>query len=198
MKDYKDINELIVVVDVINGFLNEGNMKDEYIYHIVDGIEKLVKKYVENKDKEVIYIKDSHKKDSLEFKKFPLHCLENTSESEMVDELKKYESQVRSYKKNSTSAIFAKGLLEDINKMNNLKRVTIVGCCSDICVINFAIPLTNYFDEYNKEIEVIVLEDLIETYDSINHNRDEYNELTIKLLKQAGIKVLNSEVYENE
>lgn len=198
MKDYKDINELIVVVDVINGFLNEGNMKDEYIYHIVDGIDKLVKKYVESKDKEVIYIKDSHKKDSLEFKKFPLHCLENTSESEMVDELKKYESQVRSYKKNSTSAIFAKGLLEDINKMNNLKRVTIVGCCSDICVINFAIPLTNYFDEYNKEIEVIVLEDLIETYDSINHNRDEYNELTIKLLKQAGIKVLNSEVYENE
>lgn len=190
MKKFENIDSLLVVVDVINGFIHEGNMRDGYIYHIVEGIETLVKQYIDDKRKEVFFIKDSHSREALEFKKFPIHCLENTSECEMVKELKEYEDKVRVYKKNSTSAIFAKGLLDDIDKMTNLKRVCVVGCCSDICVLNFAIPLTNYFDELNKDVEVSVIENLIETYDAPYHNRKEYNDMTIKLLKQAGIKVI--------
>lgn len=197
MKKLYDVEKLIVVVDVINGFLNEGNMKDSYINHIVPGIEELVKEYIKDDNKEVFYIRDSHKKDAIEFKKFPVHCLENTSESEMVDELKEHEGQVRTYFKNSTSGLFAKGLVEDINKMVNLKKITVVGCCSDICVINFALPLINYFDENNLNVEIEVREDLIETYDAPNHNRDEYNEISKKLLKQAGVKITRNEVKKN-
>lgn len=197
MKDLHEVESLLVVVDVINGFINEGNMKDAYIRHIVPGIKELVKEYVNKNNREVFYIRDSHAKDAIEFKKFPMHCLKNTTESEMVKELKEYEDDVRTYLKNSTSALFAKGLLEDINKMVNLKKVVVVGCCSDICVINFALPLINYFDENNLDIEIEVKEELIETYDSPNHNREEYNEITKKLLKQAGIKVTKSEVKKN-
>ena len=186
MKRLEKVERLLVVVDVINGFLNEGNMKDSYITHIVPGIEKIVKEYIANELCEIFYIRDSHKKDAIEFKKFPLHCLEGSSESEMVDELKKYEEYVRVYKKNSTSAIFAKGLLEDIKMMENLKEVVVVGCCSDICVLNFALPLINYFDENNINVKVVIREDLIETYDSSNHNREEYNRITKLLLTQAG------------
>ena len=189
MKELSKVESLLVVVDVINGFIHEGNMKDPYINHIVGGIEGLVKTYIEKDNHEVFYIRDSHSKGAIEFKKFPLHCLDGSSESEMVDELKVYQDKVRTYKKNSTSAIFAKGLLEDINKMENLKRVVVVGCCSDICVLNFALPLINYFDEYDKEVEIIVKEDLIETYNSSNHSRDEYNKMTKLLLTQAGVKV---------
>jgi nicotinamidase-related amidase len=198
MKDLQSVENLLVVVDVINGFINEGNMKDEYISHIVPGVEMLVKEYSKKENNEVFYIRDSHKRDSIEFKKFPLHCLEGSRESEVVDELKPYEPLVRTYLKNSTSAIFAKGLLEDLMKMENLKKVTVVGCCSDICVINFALPLVNYLDENNLEVEVEVKEDLIETYNAPSHDRDEFNALTMKLLKQAGIKVNKSEVKKNE
>ena len=188
MKELECVENLLVVIDVINGFINEGNMKDPYIKHIVPGIETLVKEYLADSSCEVFYIRDSHKENSIEFKKFPLHCLEGTSESEMVDELKVYQDYLRVYKKNSTSAIFVKGLLEDISKMKNLKEVVVVGCCSDICVLNFALPLINYFDEGNKDIKVVIKEDLIETYDAPNHNRDEYNKITKLLLMQAGAK----------
>ena len=197
MKRLEDVESLLVVVDVINGFINEGNMKDSYIRHIIPGIEELVKEYISNPKSEVFYIRDSHKVDSMEFKKFPLHCLEGTSESEMVEELVAYQDRVRAYFKNSTSAMFAKGLMTDLDKMNKLKQVVVVGCCSDICIINFALPLINYFDEDNKSVEIVVREDLIETYDASYHSREEYNDISIKLLKQAGIKVEKGKVKKN-
>ena len=197
MKELEHVENLLVVIDVINGFINEGNMKDNYVARIIPGVETLVKEYVNKGNNEVFYIRDSHSINSIEFKKFPIHCLKNTRESEVVDELKQYESSVRTYLKNSTSAIFAKGLLEDISKMNNLKRVVVVGCCSDICVINFTLPLVNYFDENNKMVKVEVREDLIETYDSPYHNREEYNKISKLLLKQAGVNVVNGEVRKN-
>lgn len=197
MKKLSQVKEVLMVVDVINGFINVGNMKDEYIKHIVPGIEKLVKEYVKDIDKEVFYIRDSHKSDSIEFEKYPVHCLENTIESEMIDELKEYENNVRTYLKNSTSAIFAKGLLEDLKKIKGLKKVVVVGCCSDICVLNLVLPLVNYFDENDLRVEVEVKEDLIETYDSPIHNRDEYNEMAKVLIKQVGAKLTRNEVKKN-
>ena len=189
MKNLSEVKELLVVVDVINGFIYEGNMKDDYISHIIPGIKALVESHISDSNSEVFYVRDSHSEDSKEFKKFPLHCLRGTNESEMVDELKEYEDRVRTYFKNSTSAIFAKGLLEDIKKMRELKKVVVVGCCSDICIINFALPLINYFDENDLDIDVVVREDLIETYNSINHNREEYNNIAKLLLTQAGVNV---------
>lgn len=198
MKELDKVENLLVVVDVINGFINEGNMKDSYIAHIIPGIEALVKDYISEEKSEVFYIRDSHKENAIEFKKFPIHCLENTSESEMVDELKVYYNSVRTYLKNSTSAIFAKGLMEDLTKMVNLKKIVVVGCCSDICVINFALPLVNYLDENDLNVEIEVLSDLIETYDSPSHNRDEFNEISKKLLSQAGVKISESKVNKYE
>jgi len=186
VKKLRHIEELLIVIDMINGFVREGNMKDEYIEHIVPGVESLVKEYVGNNNSEVFYIKDAHNDNAIEFTKFPVHCIEGTSESEVLKELKPYEEKVRSYTKNSTSVMFAKGFIKDINKMKNLKRVVFVGCCSDICVLNSAIPLINYFDEKNMNIVVEVRSDLVETYHSDIHDRDKYNNLSLGLLKQAG------------
>lgn len=192
MKKFEEIKDLVVVVDMINGFVYEGNMKDEYIAHIIPGIKELIKKYIGRLDAEIFFIRDAHKENSTEFKKFPLHCIDGTSESEVVDELKVYEDKGRTYKKNSTSAMFAKGLLEDVKKMKNLERVYVVGCCSDICVTNFAIPLVNYLDEHDMGVDVITVSNLIETYDAPYHPRDEYNEMANKLMKQAGVKLTTS------
>ncbi len=193
MKKLEKIEELLVVVDMVNGFIREGNMKDSYIEHIIPGIEVLVREYIGEENKEVFYVREKHSKNATEFNKFPVHCLENTSESEVVDELKEYENDVRTYFKNCTCAIFAKGLLKDIKSMKNLKSVTVTGCCSDICVLNFVLGLINFFDEYNMDVKVEVREDLIETYDAPNHSRDEYNEIARKLFVQAGTKITRKE-----
>ena len=108
----------------------------------------------------------------------------------MIDELKPYEENALVYEKNSTSTMFANNFINDLEKMKKLREVIITGCCTDICVLNLAIPLTNYYDQNNKNVDVIVRSDLVETYGAPNHDRDEYNEMSFKLMRQAGIKVL--------
>ena len=73
--------------------------------------------------------------------------------------------------------------------MINLQEITIIGCCTDICIINLAIPLQNYFDQKDRNILIKVPKNAVETYDSPTHNRDEYNEIAFKLMEQASIKL---------
>ena len=188
MKTKKELQELLIVVDMINGFVKEGNMKDEEINHIIPKIIQLIK-LVLKKNEGLAFIKDTHNENSIEFKKFPIHCLKGTNESELIDELKLYEKDSLVYEKNSTSTIFAKNFMSDIEKMKKLRKVIITGCCTDICVLNLALPLINYFDEIDREVEVVVMKEAVETYNAPYHNRDEYNEMAFKLMLQAGVKL---------
>ena len=85
--------------------------------------------------------------------------------------------------------MFADGFEKDICEMENLEEVIIVGCCTDICILNLAIPLQNYFDQKDRKVKVTVPKNAVETYNSDVHNREEYNEIAFKLMKQAGINV---------
>ena len=188
MKSKEEFQKLLVVVDMVNGFVKKGVMSDPYINHITPKLIRLIEGVL-GEDEAVAFIKDTHYKNSTEFKKFPPHCIKGTGEEELIDELKRYEKYGLSYEKNSTSTIFAKNFLQDVESMKKLNEVIITGCCTDICVMNLVIPLINYFDENNRNIDVIVRSDLVETYDSPTHNRDEYNGMALKLIKQAGAKV---------
>ena len=187
----EEIRDLLIVVDMVNGFIREGAMADPYIEHIIPRIEALVKSYTKDTDR-VVFIKDTHEKDSAEFNRYPVHCMKGTSEAELVDELKKYEENALVYEKNSTSAITAPGFVDDIKKMNNLERVVITGCCTDICDINLAIPLQNIFDQDNRKVDIYVPTDSVETYNSPDHNREEWNDMSMRFMKQGGIKLVKT------
>ena len=188
MKKKEELERLLVVVDMVNGFIKYGAMADPYINHIANGIIDLVEETL--KDEEgVAFIKDTHKDNSTEFKKFPKHCVKGSGEEELIEELRPYEKDSLSYEKNSTSTVFARNFLYDIDSMKKLREVIVTGCCTDICVLNLVIPLINYFDENNKEVKVVVRKDLVETYDAPYHNRDEYNEMALKLMRQAGASI---------
>ena len=189
-KKLEDIKELLIVVDMINGFTKEGAMASSNILHIIPEIQSLAKEFSDDEKKGLMFIKDVHDEDCLEFKRYPVHCRRNTSESEVVSELKEYENMALVHEKNSTSAIFSKDFLVNINKMKNLKKVVVTGCCTDICVINLAIPLRNYFDEHNKDIEIVVPENAVETYDSPTHPKDKWNEMAFEFMNAGGIKLV--------
>lgn len=189
MKTKEELQELLIVVDMINGFIKEGNMADPTINHITPKIIELIKRIIE-KNEGLAFIRDAHTKESTEFKKFPEHCIDGTSESELIDELKPYEEYGLTYKKNSTSTMFAKNFMTDLDKMKKLRRIIVTGCCTDICIMNLVISLINYFDEQNRDVEVVVQTDAVETYNAPNHNREEYNEMALKLMKQAGGKLI--------
>ncbi len=189
MKDLKTVRELLVNVDMVNGFVKKGAMADTYIKHIIPEHIKLMTEMQEKENGEIAIIKDTHKENCREFNRYPVHCVEGTEEAELVEELVQFETGALVYNKNSTSTIYAPNFLEDIDKMINLQEITIIGCCTDICIINLAIPLQNYFDQKDRNILIKVPKNAVETYDSPTHNRDEYNEIAFKLMEQASIKL---------
>ena len=150
MKNVEEIEKLVINVDMVNGFVNEGPMHDEYIRNTIPYQISLMELARQDPKAMNIIVKDTHKEDAVEFKKFPVHCVENTKESELIDELKRFETEdALVFKKNSTSAMHAPGFLDAIDSFKNLKEVVIVGCCTDICVLNLVIPLQTYFDDKN-------------------------------------------------
>lgn len=189
MKDLRDITKLLVNVDMVNGFVKKGAMADPYIQHIIPEHIRLMEK-IKKEQEGIAIIKDTHKEKCREFNRFPTHCMEGTEESKLIEELKGFEKDALIYQKNSTSTIYAPNFIEDIEKMKNLKEIIIIGCCTDICILNLAIPLQNYFDQKDVEIEIIIPKNAVETYDGSNHNREEYNTIAFKLMKQAGISLV--------
>lgn len=191
MKRKEELEKLLVVVDMVNGFVKEGALADQKIQEIIPEIKKLID-VIKKEEEGIAFIKDTHKKGCREFKRYPEHCVENTTEAEVVEELKGYEKESYSYQKNSTSTMFAKNFLNDIDAMKSLREIIITGCCTDICVMNLAIPLQNYFDEQDRDVDIIVPENAVATYHAPWHDRDVYEKAALQFMNQAGIQLVKT------
>ena len=188
LKKYK---KCLIVVDMVNGFVTEGVLHDEKIKDIIPRQIELIKE-AKTKEKLIIFIKDTHTKESVEFERFgnTSHCLENTIESELVDELKEFENKedTISIRKNSTSFMESPEFRKLIESQLELTKFDIVGCCTDICVVNGSIGLANYLDQHNRKHIINVHEDAIATYSE--DERKEYVDAAILLMKQQGITIV--------
>ena len=183
--------KICYVVDMVIGFVEKGNMHDKYIGHIADEQVDLIKKF-KRENQGVALIGEYHPKDSVEFLTYPEHCKIGTDEIEFISKIKQFENDSLIYRKNSTNAIFAPGLISDLEKMKNLKEIVICGCCTDICVLHFTLSLKTYLNQMNRDVKIFVVESATETYNAPNHNREEYNEIGYRLMKQNGIEVVQN------
>jgi len=193
MKNLKVYKKCLIVVDMVNGFVRVGGLHDKYIEHTIDRQLELLEEY-KKENELIIFIKDTHEVDSVEHNRFGdiRHCIKGSIEAELIDELKEYETKenVLVFEKNSTSFREAPGFIEAINEAENIKEFDVVGCCTDICIANGIISTMNYFDQINREVEVRVHEDAVETFNSPIHDRDEYSKAAYLLMKQQGAKIV--------
>lgn len=189
----KGIKELLIVVDMVNGFINEGSLAAPNIKRVVPRQIELIKKALDNDNMGVAFVRDAHTSDAMEFNTYPSHCIKETTESELIDELKVFEKDSLTYLKNSTNLIFAPNIQNDLLKLKFLKRIYLMGCLSEVCILNGAIGLKTYFDELNKNIEICVYSDTIDTYDNLNHKSDEVTEKALCDMESNGIKILRKE-----
>ena len=191
VKELKEYKKMLYVIDMVNGFVNEGILHDKHIRGAIPEQVKLVEK-MKKENEGIAFIKECHGEGSVEFNNFPPHCIKGTSEAELVDELKKYEDDGLEYLKNSTSAMFAPKMMENLRVMENLEEVIGVGCCTDICVMNFLIPLKNYFNQLNRNVDIYAVKKAIDTYHIEGvHDREEYERMAYMLMEQAGIIVVD-------
>ena len=189
VKDLKLYNGCLIVVDMINGFVNEGMLHDKKIGERLERQIELVKE-AKSEGKLIVFIKDTHDKDSAEFERFGNlpHCLRGTREADLVNELKVYENKedTISIEKNCTNFMEAPDFRLLIELQQNMNEFDIVGCCSDICVFDGAMGLAGYLDQWNRRHVIRVHEDAIATYDE--ENRKNYVEAAKLLGEQHGIQ----------
>lgn len=183
------MKKLLLVIDMVNGFVKEGALADKKINNITPNIIKLMEEYIRNND-DIISIQEGHSKESKEFENFPVHCILGTKEAELIDELMPYKENMKVIRKNSTSGFITTEFIKYIEEnKNHLEEIVITGCCTDICIINFALPLKNYINEYNLNIKITIFKNSVDTYEAPTHNRDEYNEMAFKIMEQNGIVI---------
>ena len=186
-KNITEMEEAVFLIDMNVGFCEKGALADPSIKEIVPNIIPIIRTVLE-KGEGFFVVNDKHTKKSTELLRYPEHCM-GDEESKTIKELAVYEQYAdRTFYKNSTCALFAPGMMEMLMEMVRLKRVVIVGCCTDICIQNFAIALRNFFDEMNMDVEIIVPKNAVETYHIPGvHERKENNERTTKKSKRIFI-----------
>ena len=151
--------EVILIIDMLKGFIEPkyplycGKDAESIVPNIVN--------FLKNHPKiEKIYICDRHKKDDLEFLMFPPHCIEETEEAEIIDELKKFPGIII-YKTRFSG--FFKTNLEEVLENLNPSKIYVCGVCTDICVLYTVADLR--FRDY----EVYVLKDCVASFDKEAH-----------------------------
>ena len=191
VKNLKVYKGMLIVVDMVNGFVREGVLHDEKIADVIPRQIELIKEAKARGDL-IVFIKDTHDEDAVEFKRFgnTKHCVRGTSEANLVDELLPFENDedTISIEKNSTSYMEAPEFRNLIAGLTNLERVDVVGCCTDICDFNGTMGLANYLDQNNRDVELRIHTDAVATH--AQDARQNYVEAANLLMKQQGIQLV--------
>lgn len=184
--------DALFVIDMNKGFCEEGNLAAPQIKEIVPNINKF---YKENRDNlyTVIAFTDCHNKYSKEFEYMPTHC-DSEKEQELIDEFEIEFNEI--IKKNSTNGFHEFLNLDNEvfrgfkynNEFWNTDNFYITGCLTSYCVLQFALSLKTWINEYQDNDcphkgKVIVLKDCCADVDK------EMEDWTIKYMQLNGIEV---------
>lgn len=183
------MKKLLVVVDLVNGFVNEGALHDSHIRSIIPECKKLIGSFLKQ-DFPVIAFRDCHCEDDEEFKEYPKHCLKDTSESELVDEIKEFEDRMIVIDKNTTNGFTSAGFQEHLKDYVGYDEIVVVGCCTDICVLQFVMEMKMIKKHFDLKYQLTVVKDACDTFELEGHSRKEFSEKTFELLEINEINVV--------
>ena len=143
--------KILVVVDMQNDFIDGALGTKEAV-----GIVPKVAEKIRGFDGRVLYTRDTHEKDYLETqegKNLPVeHCIRGTKGWELAPEIEKLrvEEPIDKPSFGSTAlGALLKAQDEDLKKQGKpgIESITLIGLCTDICVISNAMILKAYLPE---------------------------------------------------
>ena len=184
------MKNLLVVVDMVNGFVKEGALHDEKINNITPTIIEMIK-FAKKNGFEIVAFRDSHTADAEEFKTYPVHCLKGSSESELIDELKPYEKYFDHIIEKNTTNGFVTEEFKQLVKQEKFDNVLLTGCCTDICVLNFFNSYNEYVKQNGLKTKFVVVDNACATFDGANHPAKEAHKSAVLEMQNAGAKIVN-------
>lgn len=194
-KKLEEYKSALYIIDMNNGFVNFGEMVNP-LYNKLKSEQRKVLESFRCDDELVNFILDSHDKDAIEFEKYPYpaHCIKETPEANLIPEFinEQENNNTRIYYKNSINGMLNRNLQDDICNMKNLQEVVFGGVCADLCVMDFARTYSRFLDEINKKAKLFVVKSTIDTFDAPDHNKEEWMDIALKVMAQAGIEIVEN------
>ena len=131
---------VLVIVDMQNDFIS-GALGTDEAKLIVNG----VKEKAENFDGLIFFTRDTHFEDYMdtqEGKKLPVpHCIKGTWGWEICDELKEISTECEIADKPTFGSVELMESIKELSTEEEIESITLMGLCTDICVISNAMLL---------------------------------------------------------
>lgn len=141
------MQDILIVVDMQNDFV-DGSLGTPEAQQIVEHVAEKIKHF----EGRVLFTKDTHERDYLETQegaRLPVeHCMRGTKGWELVPaigDLRLPDSPV--IEKPTFGSRELVGLLEQLQEEEPIRSITLVGLCTDICVISNALLIKAFFPE---------------------------------------------------
>lgn len=153
----------MIVVDMLRGFLEAGRPLDcgPTARAIVPAVRRRIEAEMA-RGAAVFWVADNHAPDDVEFAMFPPHCIRGTAESEIIPELADLVDAANLLPKRRYSGFYGTDLAERLAALRP-DIVTVVGVCTDICVLH------TVADARNRDYRVVVPADCVATFDPEAH-----------------------------
>lgn len=169
---------VLIVTDAQEGFTRRGNLASSECAEALPRVRKIAEAMLSD-GVPVIFTKDSHREDDPEFRIFPPHCIVGTPEHDLAEELRDLEPRAAAVvHKARYSAFFGTDLEETLRRLDP-DEVHLVGFCTDICVLHTAADLRN------RDHDVVVHRDGVETFDAPGHDNDDVNRWALSHLERV-------------
>ena len=140
--------DILVVIDMQNDFVT-GSLGNKDAQMIVPNVKAKIKEYADRGDR-IIFTRDTHGEnylDTPEGKKLPVkHCIKGTNGWQIRKEIAELVSEEPVDKRTFGSDRLPERL-QKLADQEPIESITLVGLCTDICVISNAMVIKAFFPE---------------------------------------------------
>lgn len=143
-------NQVLVVVDMQKDFI-DGALGTKEAVNIVSKVEEKIKSF----PGEIIFTRDTHFDDYImtqEGKKLPVpHCIQGTDGWQIEERLEKLRTpDMKVFDKQTFGSV---KLAEYLKEKKGLESVTLIGLCTDICVISNALLIKAFLPKVRVAVD---------------------------------------------
>lgn len=145
---------VLVVVDMQNDFI-DGSLGTQEAASIVPGVVEQIRKF----EGSVIATRDTHGQeylDTAEGKKLPVvHCVKGTEGWQIREEVSRAlteKGECMIIDKPSFGSVELGEHIRELSRTEEIEEITLIGLCTDICVISNALLLKAYLPESNVRV----------------------------------------------
>ena len=151
------MQKILIVIDMQNDFI-KGTLGSPDAVAIVPNVKKRIEKAL-LKGERVLFTRDTHHEGYLETqegKNLPItHCIEGTYGWQIFDELQEFvePGDVNVINKPTFGSRTLAEYLASKNEFERFEEITLIGLCTDICVISNAMTIKSFLTEVPVKVE---------------------------------------------